>query len=315
MLKIREIENRIISQSIGGVNNSARAESDNNISKKPDEKSKNIKILAGASALAAIAVGGFLVFRRINGGLKKGKSIVNEIRQSPVIVKLPGTISSNDDNLIRAAEKDIRKQIFDLFVSSRGKSEDIPEFLPRIKMIEGSSKSTIESDTRFLAQDDFEAVMSYLKGKLKSKPDLISNETLKRLNLLINDGRALESESFVYGAIRTQRTWDDFENFDFVKDLKEGFVIRNEMPVITSRKYNEWLACADPINYRGHEDCGYILRISLPEGTKGFDCRRCSQKNSDKGINALYILPSDSEFVVNRIDASGKIIDVKYIRK
>ena len=55
MLKIREIENRIISQSIGGVNNSARAESDNNISKKPDEKSKNIKILAGASALAAIA--------------------------------------------------------------------------------------------------------------------------------------------------------------------------------------------------------------------------------------------------------------------
>ena len=73
------------------------------------------------------------------------------------------------------------------------------------------------------------------------------------------------------------------------------------------------LAQVDPHNFSGHNNSGYIMRIKLPKGTKGLDCRRSIGKDLDGGYNAEFILPRNSQFRIKAIDKSQRIIECEYI--
>ena len=55
------------------------------------------------------------------------------------------------------------------------------------------------------------------------------------------------------------------------------------------------------------------MRIKLPKHTKGFDCRRLTQIDSNKGANSTFILPPDSEFRITALDAPRRILDCEYV--
>ena len=93
----------------------------------------------------------------------------------------------------------------------------------------------------------------------------------------------------------------------------DGVILKDRAFVATSRVYDDDLAQVDPVNYEGHNDCGYIMRIVLPAGTKGIDCRRCTGRTLDNGINAVYILPPDSSFEIQHVDDLHRLIYAKYI--
>ena len=55
------------------------------------------------------------------------------------------------------------------------------------------------------------------------------------------------------------------------------------------------------------------MRIKLPKHTKGFDCRRLTQIDSDRGVNSTFILPPESKFEITAFDFPRRILDCNYI--
>ena len=90
-------------------------------------------------------------------------------------------------------------------------------------------------------------------------------------------------------------------------------IIEDRAFVATSRVYDDDLAQVDPVNYEGHNDCGYIMRIVLPAGTKGIDCRRFTMLDLPTGANAEFILPRGSKFKINAVDDNYKLIEADYL--
>ena len=317
MLKVGGLDNRIISQSVQDKGNRPLPDKKDNLNNTKKMTAAQ-KILAGAAVVAAVTAAGILIYRgksvKGNSGTSKHLERVNEAANT-VKQKVISLLNEEDDKLIRSAERNKRTKISELFRSFRDDFNHVPQFENRINTFADTAVPKIEPDIRALEPDDFQTVMIFLKSKQCEDITPLDAAGMRRIDELIEDAVPLQNETVVYGSLRTQKAWKDYEHFDFVKDLKEGNIIRNDIHVLTSRGYDDWLAQADPFNYSGSENCGYVLRIALPKNTKGFDCRRCFGRDSDLGINALYILPKGAEFKINNIDNESRIIDVQYLLK
>ena len=300
MLKVENINTRYYLPSYTGAANPADYGK-----KEKSDKVSGTKLAAGVAA-AAIAIAGIRIL--------KGRGNVMSSSTLPYSKPEIINIFNGKKNLMMEAEKDIRSDISKLFQAFRENGENAQIFEPRIKTVEGECNTKIAFDKRELEDENFDAVISLIESYSPShfNPKGV-NFDVKRLDSIINDAKPLEKQTSVYFCIRTQKTWDEFKSFDFTDKLKKDAIFKDEDYVLTSRVYDDFLAQADPVNYKDHEDCGYLVRLWLPEKTKGIDCRRCSGKDSDKGLNALFILPKNSKFQISQIDDDTRIIDANYI--
>lgn len=345
MLSVGNFDNKIISAS---VQVPIKREESVQKAVKQDEKisNKTVNILTGAAALASIAIACVAISRGRKGGNVEtlSNNSVGVLKSSgkpaskfpvvkPYVVEIPQVeedktlkivdkmfaYDEKDESLIQKAEDKVRNEISSLFKKYRDEEEDIPQFKYRPSEVVFVHPEPLTKDIRRLKKDDLKGVLSFIRNpqnnaKLSAGVEISESNDFNVMRKLINEALPLETETYVYSGIRTQKIWDDFKPLEFAENLKTGAIIKDKSFLVTSRGYDDYLAQIDPYNMgKDHKDSGYILRIILPEGTKGFDYRRCSGKDSPRGINALYVLPENSELEIRHIDDNSRIIDCRYL--
>lgn len=226
------------------------------------------------------------------------------------------------EQLRREKEAPIMDKVKEVFKRFRDDAETAPEFNANRPINVVFSKEIappIKPDLRELEDEDFDAVISFLdnyqyNSKMRAGVDVSDVDEVKRLNKLINEAEPLEEETYVYRAIRTHELWGDHNEYEFAKDMNIGDILKDRAFVATSRAYDVDIAGGDPKNWDERlENYGLIMRIRLPKGTKGLDCRRCSMRDSDRGSNATYILPPGAEFKISAFDFPRRIMSCDYI--
>ena len=349
MLSVGNLDNKIIASSVQ-VSSNPNQQDKKKREKKDGLSNNTVYALTGASALASIAIACIALSR--GKGKNVEKEITSTVNSS--LPKLEGNIpkphkipemklyivenpkpkeekaqkivdkifayDEKEQETIKVSEKKVRDDIRQLFEKFENDNEEVPELMYRSKEVVFTHPKPLTLDSRKLEKDDLKAVLSFIKNpqynaKLSAGEDLSSMNEVKVMRKLIDEALPIENESYVYAGFRTQKFWDKFAPLDFAENLENGAIIKDKSFLITSRGYGDYLAGIDPVNLgKDHRDSGYILRIILPEGTKGFDCRRCSRReDSLSGINALYVLPENSEILIRNIDNKSRIIDCKYM--
>lgn len=336
--------------SIGILNNQIVAKSVS-CSQKPEERTVPVQpakdkqqnshksMLIGAVAVASIAIAGILIARGRNHkntttsiGSQNLKPDYNSenYKQFPIV----------KENIEK--EKQLRKKIVAYFKAFRdGKekpNENFENVVPlynesdwekfkkyldfRMKNVRRYSDANIPADLREMNTEDVDAVLYFMKNynqintPLRNGESLSNNDNVARLIHLINDAKPLEEDVYVFRGVRTHQLYDDFKQFDFneLDELEIGDTIIDKGFVSTARNYDTELASVDPLLLdKPHKSSGYIMRIKLPKHTKGFDCRRLTQIDSNKGANSTFILPPDSEFKITAWDAPRRILDCEYV--
>ena len=309
-------------------------------------KSKEVKILTGAAALASITIACIALSRRakrLNTSAPpktlKTENIVPEVQSAAektkeatdsVSKEVPKKVNKNliddvipynekEETIKNLEEKKIRDKISQAFRAFRDDGAPNEDLRYRIMEVIYTYAKPVTPDTRQITSEECRAVLNILKNgsnnpRLRAGIDLSNTEDIKNLDKLIDEACPLDEEAIVYCGIRTQKVWDNFKPLDYAQYLVSGNILKDRGYMVVSRVYDDYLAQADPVNMgKQHRDCGYILRIILPKDTKGFDCRRCSRKVSNKGANALYILPRNSSLKIRNIDNLSRIIDCVYI--
>ena len=183
------------------------------------------------------------------------------------------------------------------------------------------SDKKIPADLREMAPEDVDAVLKFMQDydkyniPLRNGENLSNVDEVTRLNRLIDEAIPLEEDVFVLRGVRTQELTGHNKTLSFVEDdLDVGDTIIDKGFVSTSRTYDTELASVDPLLLADPlRNSGYIMRIRLPKGTKGLDCRRLAQVESDRGQNSTFILPSDSEFKITGWDFPRRILNCDYI--
>lgn len=251
--------------------------------------------------------------------------ILDDNVYTPPVPKLIDKIVSYDENyekLRREKEAPIMDKVKEIFARFRDDKESAPEFnkyRPENVIFPEHVSPPIKPDLRELEDDDFDAVMSFVEkyqynAKMRAGIDVSDVDEVKRLKRLIDEAEPLEEETYVYRAIRTHELWGNHNEYEFSKDMEIGDTLKDRAFVATSRSYDVDIAGGDPKNWDERlQNYGLIMRIRLLKGTKGLDCRRCSMMDSDRGVNATYILPPGSEFKIRAYDAPRKILSCDYI--
>lgn len=336
--------------SIGILNNQIMAQSVSSI-KKSEEKqpvvqsteykhqnfSKNMFI--GAAAIASVAIAGILITR--------GRKLKNIKTSNKPEVKIPD-YNPEDYKQLPIIEENIEKErlvrnkisaYFKAFRDGKEKpSENFDGIVAlyresdwdkfkayldfRMKNVRNYSDEKIPADLREMDTEDVDAVLYFMKNydkintPLRNGQNLSETNEVVRLNKLVDEAEPLKEEVYVFRGVRTQQLYDEYKYLDFneLDDLKVGDTIIDKGFVSTARTYDTELASVDPMllenRYKGS---GYIMRIKLPKETKGFDCRRLTQFESDRGTNSTFLLPPNSEFKITGWDAPRRILDCDYI--
>ena len=344
MLSVGNLDNKVIASSVM-VQNKSEKEANKSVKKDDKLSSKTVTILTGASALASLAIAGIMIYKSrkakndevVNTVLTKtgilsgndvkvpsAKPIINKDAKSPFnkegILEIIYPYDSKKENIIKSSEENLNKKIADLFNSYIEDEENSPELKYRAREVVYNILNPVNVDLRKLDKDDLKAVLSFIKNpqynnQLSAGVNLDDVHEIKVMRKLINEAVPIEKEAFVYAGLRTKNIFDNFTPYDFENHLDKDVIITNKSFLVTSRGYGDYLAQSDPWNLeKDHRDSGYILRIMLPEGTKGFDYRRCTNReDSLYGVNGLYVLPENSHLKIRNIDDIRKIIDCKYI--
>lgn len=349
MLSVGNLDSKIISSSVQ-VYSKPQEQGKNTVVNKEGLSNKTVYALTGAAALASIAIACIALSRgkakaaekeisstvnssltKLEGNISKPQKMpemkpytveIPEVKEEKVqkIVDKIFAYDKNDEDAIKVSEDKVRDQIRQLFKTFEDENEVVPEIMYRSKEVVFTHPAPLTKDLRKLDKNDLKAVLSFIKNpqynaKLSAGEDLSAVNEVNVMRKLINEALPIENESYVYAGIRTQKLWDKFAPLDFAENLETGAIIKDKSFLVTSRGYGDYLAEIDPVNLgKDHRDSGYILRIILPEGAKGFDYRRCSRReDSLSGINALYVLPENSELLIRHIDNNSRIIDCKYI--
>ena len=241
-----------------------------------------------------------------------------EIVNQPFIINKLIEFSEEAEKLRLEAEGKIRGSISGFYKAFKKGGMDSMNFNHRAQIVVRESDKHPAADLRLLSKEECKVVTSYQRNyqynaKLRSGADLSDVEDIKVLDRLIQDAVPLEEDAYVYRGIRTQKIWDDFSELDFAKDLAEGNILEDKAFVSTARVYGDLLAQVDPHNFSGHNTSGYVMRIKLPKGTKGLDCRRSIGRDLDGGYNAEFILPRNSQFKIVSIDKKQRIMECEYI--
>ena len=344
MLNIGNLENKIIASSVM-TQNKQEAETKNTIKKEDKLSSKTVTVLTGASALASLAIAGIMIYKSrktknnevVNTVLTKtgilsgndvkvpaAKPIIIPERKSPFnkdgILEIIYPYDAKKESIIKSSEEKLNKKISDLFNIYMEDEVNAQDLKYRVCEVVYNVLKPLKIDLRKLDKEDLKAVLSFVKNpqynrQLSAGIKLDDIKEIKVMRKLINEAIPLEDEAFVYSGLRTQNIFDNFTPYDFENHLDKDVIITNKSFLVTSRGYGDYLAQSDSYNLeKEHRDSGYILRIILPKGTKGFDYRRCTKrKDSLYGVNGLYVLPENSHLKIRNVDNMRKIIDCKYI--
>ena len=318
----------------------------------PKQQNSNKNLFIGATAVAGIVIAGILLARgRKTKNITQSPPKTQPPTKAQLPTKSQITTPDYNPDDYRQLpfvkeniekEKQIRNKIvayFKAFRDGKGKPnenfentiglyrendwEKFKSYLDfRSKNVRNYSNEKIPADLREMDTEDVDAVLSFMKNHNKINTPLRNGENLSktnevvRLNKLIEEAEPLKEDVYVFRGVRTKQLYDDFKDFDFneLDELEIGDTIIDKAFVSTARTYDTELASVDPLLLDDpHKNSGYIMRIKLPKGTKGFDCRRLTQINSNKGTNSTYILPSNSEFKITGWDAPRRILDCTYV--
>lgn len=308
-------------------------------SKESKHQISNKNLFIGAAAITSIAIAGILIAkgRKPKNTIPSSKSQVTipdynpeDYKQFPIVkenIEKERLVRNKISTYFKAFRdgKEKPSENFDGIVAlyREGDWESFKAYLDfRIKNVRSFSDEKIPADLREVDTEDVDAVLYFMKNydkiniPLRNGQNLSKSNEVVRLNKLINEAEPLKEEVYVFRGVRTQQLYDDYKYLDFneLDDLKIGDTIIDKGFVSTARTYDTELASVDPLllenRYKGS---GYIMRIKLPKKTKGFDCRRLTQFESDRGTNSTFILPPNSEFKITGWDAPRRILDCDYI--
>lgn len=296
----------------------------------PSEKQKNKSLVneksfwLGVGAIASVVVAGILIARGKKGIPTNNSAQTFEPQKAPIFeTNLRKKISSYFKAF--RDEKDKPTENFDTQISlykenDWNKFKEYLDFRMKNVMFLQNQVKPIPADVREMSVEDVDAVTSFVRNYgynsyLRNGMNVSKVDEVNRLNRLINEAQPLTEETYVYRGVRTQNLDENQTNLDFVEDdLEIGDTIIDKAFVSTARSYDTDLASVDPLLLSDpYRNSGYIMRIRLPKGTKGFDCRRLTQAESDRGVNSTFILPPDSEFKIRAFDMPRRILDCEYI--
>lgn len=296
----------------------------------PSEKQKNKSLVneksfwLGVGAIASVVVAGILIARGKKGIPTNNSAQTFEPQKAPIFeTNLRKKISSYFKAF--RDEKDKPTENFDTQISlykenDWNKFKEYLDFRMKNVMFLQNQVKPIPADVREMSVEDVDAVTSFVRNYgynsyLRNGMNVSKVDEVNRLNRLINEAQPLTEETYVYRGVRTQNLDGNQTNLDFVEDdLEIGDTIIDKAFVSTARSYDTDLASVDPLLLSDpYRSSGYIMRIRLPKGTKGFDCRRLTQAESDRGVNSTFILPPDSEFKIRAFDMPRRILDCEYI--
>lgn len=296
----------------------------------PSEKQKNKSLVneksfwLGVGAIASVVVAGILIARGKKGIPTNNSAQTFEPQKAPIFeTNLRKKISSYFKAF--RDEKDKPTENFDTQISlykenDWNKFKEYLDFRMKNVMFLQNQVKPIPADLREMSVEDVDAVTSFVRNYgynsyLRNGMNVSKVDEVNRLNRLINEAQPLTEETYVYRGVRTQNLDGNQTNLDFVEDdLEIGDTIIDKAFVSTARSYDTDLASVDPLLLSDpYRSSGYIMRIRLPKGTKGFDCRRLTQAESDRGVNSTFILPPDSEFKIRAFDMPRRILDCEYI--
>jgi len=303
----------------------------------PSENQKNKSVVneksfwIGAGAIASAVIAGILIAR----GKKSVPSQKVEEKATDIVQTLePQKAPVFETNLRKKIssyfkafrdEKDKPTENFETTISlyregDWNKFKEYLDFRMKNVMFLQNQAKPIPADMREMNVDDVDAVTSFIRNYgynsyMRNGKNVSNVDEVNRLNRLIDEAQPLSEETYVYRGVRTQNLDGNLKNLDFVEDdLEIGDTIIDKAFVSTARTYDTDLASVDSLLLSDpYRSSGYIMRIRLPKGTKGFDCRRLTQAKSDKGVNSTFILPPDSEFKIRAFDMPRRILDCEYI--
>ncbi|MBO5947753.1 hypothetical protein J6Q66_02835 [bacterium] len=126
---------------------------------------------------------------------------------------------------------------------------------------------------------------------------------------LIKEATPLDKEAVVYRGI-SPRSSDNLRNHSFIENIKEGDVITRSGFTSTAPVYDYAVDRFNPNSLDiGAFSKGYVMRITLPKGTKGLDYRGVDLFD---GKQSEFVLPPNSEIKVNKIDHVNQIMECEY---
>lgn len=314
----------------------------------PSEKHKNKSLVneksfwLGVGAIASVVVAGILITRGKKGIPTNNSGIIKDVPSQKVEEKTAEIAQTFEPQKAPIFETNLRKKISSYFRAFRdekdkptenfdtrislykendwNKFKEYLDFRMKNVMFLQNQVKPIPADVREMSVEDVDAVTSFVRNYgynsyLRNGMNVSKVDEVNRLNRLINEAQPLTEETYVYRGVRTQNLDGNQTNLDFVEDdLEIGDTIIDKAFVSTARSYDTDLASVDPLLLSDpYRNSGYIMRIRLPKGTKGFDCRRLTQAESDRGVNSTFILPPDSEFKIRAFDMPRRILDCEYI--
>lgn len=330
MIGFENINSRIIACSVNQQSQAAvntvknepvRTETENTSQKKELENKKlHAKAMKGATILAGIVVAGIAITKGRKPLMNLLKRTSKHIEHNNVSVPEPSFTSRP----VYPESFDIDKVNKELMLNERLK-DIIRERYPKITNI---AKDSVErqkerlskllrpddnklqfKDKRMFVSHEAEMVASYQDEYAFNTPlrlGKISPEKsieIRTLDAMMKDAAPLEDKAVVYRGIVTQH---EGKVLDFSRELYAGNIVEDKAFLSTSRNAAETIA-------EFGEQSGYVIRINLPEGTKGIDCRRFTMRELDTGANAEFILPRNSKLRINSVDDNYKIIDADYL--
>lgn len=327
MLQFESINNKIIQNSSAEFKAQTQTVVapivNSNQNAKQDDKEKKKKISAsslmiGATALAGIIAGTIIIVRgRGSSPVKPANPSINSEDE----IKLIELLKQNE--LLRFnGENKIRKNISNWFkktIEGPLGTDDFNKITARIIKLTGcEEQNSFRFSNKIFSVEEAEAAASLQRHNkfnymLRAGKKITDGENeFNILKKIIQDAKPLEEDTVVYRGIRIKKIWDDFSDLDFAKGLKEGAIFQDKGFAAVSRVYGNELAQVDPI-WLEEPVNGYIMRIKLPKGTKGIDCRAYSGIDSSKGVNSVFYLPPDSKFHITKINNDDRIIDCEYL--
>ena len=336
MIGFENVNSRIIAGSVNQYKTSVPEVTSEQVKKQPDksalqnkqtkEKTEHARAMKGATILASIVVAGIAVtkfrgpvIRMIKGAAKKGGDINNSSARNN-----SGFVGNNNDPMTEIKSYTVDQLDKALFENERLKDR-LCEMFPKItniakdnekrqaervvQILSTENKPLPFEDKRLFTSHEAEMIASYQDEYAYNAPlrlEKIKPEStieIKTLDAMMEDAKPLSKPAVVYRGIVTQQ---DGKILDFAREFYAGNIVKDKAFVSTSRNAAETIA-----NFG--EQSGYVMRINLPQGTKGVDCRRFTMLDIPSGANAEFILPRNSEFRINSVDDNFKIIDADYL--
>ena len=146
----------------------------------------------------------------------------------------------------------------------------------------------------------------------------MSAEWKRQFFEMFKTAEPLTEEQVVYRAICIRNEFcgpaGNLGNNAFIEGLREGTIITSEgWTTSTAPKFDYAVQRFSPLLRDGK---GYIMKITLPKGTKGIDYRGIKKPNGNLllgGKQSEFLLPPNSKIKINKIDAINQILECEYI--